>query len=223
MRRSLLVLGFSAIAIVAACQKRSAADDARIDSLKMEAGRLIRETAELRRQIADSDAKGRALLAETRYLRDNWFACMSEHRGGSPVPQVSETTAAPTWPRGGFSGNGVSSSAPVSSTSTEPPSTGPKVIIIGDSSPPSDIAANEAVGAKCRQEWGTNYEMVKYCSQKQADAKGRLMSRNASNSNVPLDVFDGIRSSCRSEWPSDYNMQDYCETKQLTAYADLHR
>jgi hypothetical protein len=203
-----------------------------IDNLNRDVIRLTRENSALKTRVDAAEKLELALVDQLRNIR-------AVTPGATSAPQVATATpaATPTTPknegehrRGGFTDWSQSPSAVAAFRASEPrqdqherPKSGPRVIVIGNSDAPSDLATDEQVGANCREKWGTDYRMVKYCSEQQADAKGKLMSRSATTSGVPISTFDEIRSTCREKWPADYRMQDYCETQQLSAYSSLHR
>lgn len=65
--------------------------------------------------------------------------------------------------------------------------------------------------SKCKDKWGTDYRMVKYCVGKQTEAK-----RNVSS--LP---DNGIMSRCKNKWGTDYRMVKYCVDKQTEAKKSL--
>ncbi len=65
--------------------------------------------------------------------------------------------------------------------------------------------------SNCQKKWDTDYNMVKYCVNKQTKAYRSL-------SYLPE---DNIMKHCRSKWDTDYNMVKYCYDKQANAKRSL--
>lgn len=63
----------------------------------------------------------------------------------------------------------------------------------------------------CQRKWGTDYNMVEYCVNKQTEAHNSL---SGLSDNV-------ITRNCRSKWGTDYSMVKYCVDKQYNAYQNI--
>jgi len=67
-------------------------------------------------------------------------------------------------------------------------------------------SGGQGIQSSCEQKWGSDYSMVKYCIDKQEDAKRKVSARSGA-----------IRTRCEQKWGADYSMVEYCIDKQTTA------
>lgn len=84
------------------------------------------------------------------------------------------------------------------------------------SSPPSDAAARPLIETKCREEWGDDFKMQKYCQDQQYEGLRTLRSRQMAGS-----TLSSVRDKCAGEWNGDFKMREYCEQQQLKALEEL--
>ncbi len=73
-------------------------------------------------------------------------------------------------------------------------------------------ASADSIRERCKGEWGTNYEMLKYCIDGQEKAKSNVESRS---------VSDEIMRHCKGEWGTNYEMLKYCIDGQEKAKREL--
>ena len=70
--------------------------------------------------------------------------------------------------------------------------------------------ADNTILNKCKIKWGTDYSMVKYCVNKQTQAKNSIPRANST-----------ILNNCKTKWGTDYSMVKYCVDKQNKAKREL--
>lgn len=70
----------------------------------------------------------------------------------------------------------------------------------------------DTIKADCEAKWGTNYRMIKYCVNQQAEAV---------NSLVDADIDNEIMSMCRNKWGNNFRMVKYCVNQQSEAKRSL--
>lgn len=70
---------------------------------------------------------------------------------------------------------------------------------------------NSIIMTNCRNKWDTNYNMIKYCVDKQTKAFNSL-------SYLPNNI---IMQNCKKKWDTNYNMIKYCVDKQSQAKRSL--
>jgi hypothetical protein len=70
------------------------------------------------------------------------------------------------------------------------------------------IPVSATIKNECNKKWGTDYRMVKYCIEKQTDAKSAINS---------LPGLPSTKNVCREKWGTDYRMVKYCIEKQTAA------
>lgn len=87
--------------------------------------------------------------------------------------------------------------------------------------PPSPIDADRKAKALCAEQWGTNYQMRRYCLKGQAEALASLEQRYTVSHGVSVKVFNEIRIRCILAWPENLSMRNYCEKGQIEAYQEL--
>jgi hypothetical protein len=67
----------------------------------------------------------------------------------------------------------------------------------------SSFASADEIDDRCKAEWGSDKEMVNYCTNNQRTAKREIAG------------YSGlIRTNCESEWGTDYEMVLYCIQNQ---------
>ena len=64
----------------------------------------------------------------------------------------------------------------------------------------------------CERKWGVNHKMVRYCINKQVQAKLNIDS---------YDYNPGIKSFCTNKWNKNFSMLHYCLNQQTTAKEDI--
>lgn len=97
----------------------------------------------------------------------------------------------------------------------------------------SDVVKQIKEGIKmfCREQWGTDYRMQKYCIEKQHEGIQKRNSLHNSASNINEEVFREIDSKCIAQWFKDkkegeyiivdWRMVAYCDNKQWEAWKAL--
>ena len=68
----------------------------------------------------------------------------------------------------------------------------------------SEMCIRDRISEGCGNKWGSNYEMVKYCIEKQRIAKRTIERIYASDSRT---------SGCEDKWGNNYEMILYCIQK----------
>ena len=81
-----------------------------------------------------------------------------------------------------------------------------------DTTPDAEVIAR----AHCKQEWGDDFAMLKFCLDKQTEAIATL--RRGGPEDVPAEVFQRIRDRAARDWPDDFAMRVFTEAKQTEAY-----
>jgi hypothetical protein len=74
------------------------------------------------------------------------------------------------------------------------------------------------VGAKCAEDWATDFAMRAFCEKQQREALEKLNARSMTTPDQRT-----IRTKCTTDWPDDYSMRNFCEQRQLQALQQLGR
>ena len=72
---------------------------------------------------------------------------------------------------------------------------------------------SRSIRENCEEKWEDDYSMVKYCIEKQTNAKSNISSYS----------HDNIRTNCENKWGDDYSMVEYCIKKQTEAKRSIDR
>jgi hypothetical protein len=73
-----------------------------------------------------------------------------------------------------------------------------------------EATADEILNS-CKQKWGEDYSMIKFCRDKQMKARQNLRSGPKGR----------ILDACQGKWGEDYSMIKFCRDKQMKARQDL--
>ncbi len=81
--------------------------------------------------------------------------------------------------------------------------------------------AQTTIKAHCAKDWPDDFEMRRYCEQKQND--GLFTLKKGKPNDIELAEFKTIRTKCAKDWPDDFEMRAYCEKKQYDGIRELRR
>lgn len=81
--------------------------------------------------------------------------------------------------------------------------------------------ADDIIRKHCESQWADDYSMLAYCQDQQYSALEEL--RTQTYDDIPIEVFQRIRSKSAKEWPEDFEMRLYTEKEQIEAYRKLKR
>lgn len=70
----------------------------------------------------------------------------------------------------------------------------------------------KSIRENCEKKWEDDYSMIKYCIDKQTQAKNDILSYPA----------DNIKINCEKKWEEDYSMVKYCIEKQTKAKNSIY-
>lgn len=91
-------------------------------------------------------------------------------------------------------------------------------MMIASSTAALEYNANQ-VKAECSAEWGSQYDMVKYCIDKRKDGWAEYsIQRQAVQGIGPLMA---ALDYCEDEWTQQWDMVSYCTTKQIEGAKEL--
>lgn len=79
---------------------------------------------------------------------------------------------------------------------------------------------SDAVKAECSREWGTQYNMVAFCTRQQIDAVQQI---GATTAGLPQDVADGILVTCDQQWRPQWNMVVFCMQQQVDGWRAINQ
>lgn len=94
-----------------------------------------------------------------------------------------------------------------------PTAMGADTAVTSGAEPSAGIAAN------CAKDWPDDFQMRKYCQDKQIEGVAALQRRTMTDSAD----HRMIRNKCATDWSDDFQMRDYCELQQLKALAAIGR
>ncbi len=78
---------------------------------------------------------------------------------------------------------------------------------------------DQAIVKRCDHEWGTDFNMVKYCRDEQRKAGIRTDAIHEQAKTMP--DIQIVLDRCTAEWETDYTMVVYCHDEQLNALSKL--